>query len=69
MPVQVLHGGEDYELLFTAPPAARVPASIEGVPVTRIGRIVASKRTSSPITLITPKGTISLAPQGWQHFS
>jgi thiamine-monophosphate kinase len=36
----VLHGGEDYELLFTAPPAARVPANIEGVPVTRIGRIL-----------------------------
>jgi thiamine-monophosphate kinase len=68
-PIQVLHGGEDYELLFTAPPAARVPASIEGVPVTRIGRIVASKQSSSPITLITPKGAISLTPQGWQHFS
>ncbi len=68
-PAQVLHGGEDYELLFTSPPAARVPSSIEGVPVTRIGRITASKRTSSPIALITPKGTISLAPQGWQHFS
>jgi thiamine-monophosphate kinase len=73
-PTHVLHGGEDYELLFTAPPAARVPASIEGVPVTRIGRIVvaregASKRSISPITLITPKGAISLTPQGWQHFS
>jgi len=68
-PIQALHGGEDYELLFTAPPAARVPASIEGVPVTRIGRIVASKRSSSPITLITRKGIISLTPQGWQHFS
>jgi thiamine-monophosphate kinase len=70
---QALHGGEDYELLFTAPPAARVPASIEGVPVTRIGRIVAaregaSKRSSSPITLITPEGAMPLAPQGWQHF-
>lgn len=66
---QVLHCGEDYELLFTAPPAARVPASIEGVPVTRIGRVTAPKRSSSPITLITPKGAVSLAPQGWQHFS
>ncbi|MGB8031589.1 MAG: thiamine-phosphate kinase [Terracidiphilus sp.] len=76
---QVLHGGEDYELLFTAPPAARVPSSIEGVPVTRIGRIVTmgqgtARKTSrrsaaSPITLTTPKGTVPLAPQGWQHFS
>ncbi len=67
--LQMLHGGEDYELLFTAPPAARVPANIEGVSVTRIGRIVAPERTSSPITLITPKGAIALTPQGWQHFS
>ncbi len=71
---QILHGGEDYELLFTAPTAARVPASIVGVSVTRIGRIVvaregASKRTSSPITLITPAGSVPLTPQGWQHFS
>jgi thiamine-monophosphate kinase len=68
-PAQAINGGEDYELLFTAPPAARVPSSIEGVPVTQIGRIVASKRSSPPITLITPKGAISLTPQGWQHFS
>jgi thiamine-monophosphate kinase len=34
---QALHGGEDYELLFTAPPRARVPAEFEGVPLTRIG--------------------------------
>ncbi|MGD1108382.1 MAG: thiamine-phosphate kinase [Terracidiphilus sp.] len=78
-PAKALNGGEDYELLFTAPPAARVPSSIEGVPVTQIGRIVgahegaARKATAQssapPITLITPKGAVSLTPQGWQHFS
>jgi thiamine-monophosphate kinase len=83
-PAQVLHGGEDYELLFTAPPATRVPAGIEGVSVTRIGRIVAigegaahkgtagtgiRKPAASPITLITSRGPVPLAPRGWQHFS
>jgi thiamine-monophosphate kinase len=34
---QALHGGEDYELLFTAPPRAKVPEEFEGVPLTRIG--------------------------------
>ena len=68
---QVLHGGEDYELLFTAPPAARVPGSIEGVRVTHIGRILGAtkKRTASPVTLMTQSGPVPLAPQGWQHFS
>jgi thiamine-monophosphate kinase len=36
-PVQALHGGEDYELLFTAPPRVRVPREFEGVSLTRIG--------------------------------
>jgi thiamine-monophosphate kinase len=39
-PAQVLNGGEDYELLFTASHAARIPSNIEGVAVTSIGRIV-----------------------------
>jgi thiamine-monophosphate kinase len=34
---QGLHGGEDYELLFTAPENVRLPARIEGVALTRIG--------------------------------
>ncbi len=67
--VQVLHGGEDYELVFTAPPAARVPNSIEGVPVTQIGRIVDAGKTAPPITLLTSKGAVTLTPQGWQHFA
>jgi thiamine-monophosphate kinase len=51
---QALHGGEDYELLFTAPPAARLPRAIAGVPVTRIGRIVKARAGRPTITLITP---------------
>ena len=34
---QALHGGEDYELLFTAPERARIPREFEGVKLTRIG--------------------------------
>ena len=71
---QALGGGEDYELLFTAPPTSRVPGSIEGVPITRIGRILAAdggapRRSRPLVTLITPRGAKPLAPRGWQHFS
>jgi thiamine-monophosphate kinase len=36
-----LHGGDDYELLFTVPPHRLhiVPASFQGVPLTPIGKI------------------------------
>lgn len=37
---QALHGGEDYELLFTASPRSRVPAAFEGIPLTRIGTML-----------------------------
>jgi len=35
-----LHGGEDYELLFTARPGTRIPRRLAGVPITPIGRIL-----------------------------
>jgi thiamine-monophosphate kinase len=60
-----LHGGEDYELLFTAPARKRVPASIAGVPMTAIGRITRAKR----VILRRSTGvTQALKPQGWEHF-
>jgi thiamine-monophosphate kinase len=61
-----LHGGEDYELLFTARPDRDVPDKIAGVPVTRIGGI-----TKTPhLKLWMPDGsTRPLKPQGWQHFA
>jgi thiamine-monophosphate kinase len=61
-----LHGGEDYELLFTVPRGRRVPVRIAGGPVTKIGHIIRGKRV-----LITPKSgeAYGLAPKGWQHFA
>ncbi|MGO8759565.1 MAG: thiamine-phosphate kinase [Terracidiphilus sp.] len=66
---QALHGGEEYELLFTASPEASIPASIEGVPVTRIGRIAAAAPAGPPITLLTAQGAKALPPSGWEHFT
>ena len=34
---QALHGGEDYELLFTAPAKVKVPADFQGLRLTPIG--------------------------------
>jgi thiamine-monophosphate kinase len=65
---QALDGGEDYELLFTAPVAARLPRSIAGVPVTRIGRIVKARKGRPAITLLTPQGAQPLEARGWEHF-
>jgi thiamine-monophosphate kinase len=37
---QALHGGEEYELLFTVREGTRVPAAFNGLPLTGIGTIV-----------------------------
>jgi thiamine-monophosphate kinase len=66
---QALHGGEDYELLFTAGPSVRLPRTIAGVSITRIGRILKPRPGRPAVTLITAQGRQPLAPQGWQHFS
>jgi thiamine-monophosphate kinase len=66
---QALHGGEDYELLFTAAPTTRMPRHIGGVPVTRIGRIVRRRDGAALVILRTDDSSAPLMPQGWQHFS
>ena len=60
-----LHGGEDYELLFTAPAAKRVPSEIAGVALTQIGHIT----RACGIFVNNPGGVAyELHPQGWEHF-
>jgi thiamine-monophosphate kinase len=60
-----LHGGEDYELLFTARPGKRIPARIAGVPITHIGYIKRSRQ----IFLVNRHGVgYELEPRGWEHF-
>jgi len=65
---QALHGGEDYELLFTAHPGRRVPPRIAGVAATRIGRITKARRGKPAITLLTAEGPRPLVRRGWEHF-
>jgi len=61
-----LHGGDEYELLFTARPSRRVPKQIAGVPVTRIGEILRSKK----MKLLLANGKVEpLRVRGWEHFS
>jgi thiamine-monophosphate kinase len=63
----VLHGGEDYELLFTASPKTRLPRSIAGVPITRIGRILKRQRNKPQMTILSDGTRFELQPQGWEH--
>ena len=63
-----LHGGEDYELLFTAPRSAKIPASIHGVKVTQIGSIT-QKDYRAAIKILDDNGKQRTLPSlGWQHF-
>ena len=60
-----LHGGEDYELLFTAPKGKHIPNRIAGVMITEIGKVTRSAK----VFLNNCRGEASeLHPQGWEHF-
>jgi len=65
---QALHGGEDYELLFTAPDNAKLPRAIAGVKITAIGRMVAKRRGQAAITLVGGGKRQPLKAHGWEHF-
>lgn len=59
---QALHGGEDYELLFTLRSTVHPPPKFEGLPLTRIGTITAGR--PGAVRLDGKR----LPPLGYDHF-
>jgi thiamine-monophosphate kinase len=62
-PEQALHGGEDYELLFTANPDLNIRTQFRGLPLTRIGTM----RKGKPGTVFLDGRP--LPPLGYDHFA
>lgn len=62
-----LHGGEDFELLFTARPriAARMPKRLGGVRLTRIGEV---RDAGEGIRISRDGRAETLQPSGFDHF-
>ena len=63
-----LHGGDDYELLFTADAHVSVPRRIAGVPVQRIGRMLRKKSGEPEMVLLEDGRRVQLKAGGWEHF-
>ena len=67
-PLQLaLHGGEDFELLFTVRPTdiPRLPKRVDGVGITRIGEI---KPALEGVNISEGTRVWELTPKGWKHF-
>ena len=67
-PLQLaLHGGEDFELLFTVKPndVPRLPKRVDGVGITRIGEI---RPASEGVKISEGTRVWELTPKGWKHF-
>ena len=67
-PLQLaLHGGEDFELLFTVKPgdAVRLPRRVDGIGIKRIGEITDS---SEGVKISEGTRIWDLKPGGWKHF-
>ncbi len=64
-----LHGGEDYELIFTAPTGRKIPRKLLGVPLTQVG-VITKTRGVYLADSTRKKGSRGrrLAPRGWDHF-
>ncbi|MFO1402391.1 MAG: thiamine-phosphate kinase [Steroidobacteraceae bacterium] len=71
---RVLGGGEDFEILFTAPPAAATRiaelARTAGVAITAVGRVAAPGAGERPGVRVLDAGgrALQLAVEGWTHF-
>jgi thiamine-monophosphate kinase len=65
--VLALHGGEDFELLFTVNPdnVARLPKKVDGVALTRIGVIT---EAAAGVRIAEGARVWELKPGGWAHF-
>jgi thiamine-monophosphate kinase len=64
-----LTGGEDYELLFTAPASTRIPRRLAGVLMYPIGHMRKPSKSEIPsVFLGTQKTEILVSTKGWQHF-
>jgi thiamine-monophosphate kinase len=66
-----LHGGDEYQLLFTAPANKRVPAEIAGIAVSHIGYIEATRKELPKVLVFEGNDAESgyeLHPRGWEHF-
>ncbi len=67
-PLQLaLHGGEDFELLFTVRPqlVAKLPRRVDGVQITKIGEVL---DVSEGIKISEGSRVWDLAAGGWRHF-
>jgi thiamine-monophosphate kinase len=67
-PLQLaLHGGEDFELLFTvrSGDVARLPRRVDGVEITRIGEVT---KEADGVKISEGARVWELNPGGWKHF-
>ncbi|HEX5604064.1 MAG TPA: hypothetical protein VFX63_15995, partial [Pyrinomonadaceae bacterium] len=67
-PLQLaLHGGEDFELLFTVKPenVARLPRRVDGVEIKRIGEVMSA---NYGVKISEGARIWDLRPGGWKHF-
>jgi thiamine-monophosphate kinase len=62
-----LHGGDDYELLFTASPkqARQLSRHFQGLPITAVGVITKRKEV---VLLKADASVVALRPSGWDPF-